>query len=575
MSDWDWGSPSKKRGNSDSEDWGASKKSRSSDTDGDDWGGSKKSRSGDTDGDDWGGSKKSRSGDTDGDDWGGSKKSRSGDTDGDDWGGSKKPRTADPDRPAPYKPEEVSYEQEVNADIGENFNRYTKQEVKVIGDEIEPVENFSDIVTSKLLLERIREANYKQLTPIQKYSLPALTNGYDLVGCAETGSGKTAAFLIPVLQYLLKLPDLPSMVGDDCQNPFCLIIAPTRELARQIYVEALKLSRDSIVKPQYISGGISTPHLKYNLLKGTHILVSTPGRLKDFVEKKWIGFSNLRFIIMDEGDRLIDDGFLPDIRKIFENETMPPQENRQTIFFSATFSEDTQRTAREFIRKKFVFITVGRVGAANQDVKQEFMQVTRPEKKRRLKEILKTIPEDAKTIIFTQTKAMADTLAGFFTALNLSATSIHGDRHQSQRDEAISHFKKGLKRFLISSPVGNRGLDLPNVSLVINYDLPSSIDEYVHRIGRTGRIGHTGRAISFFDPDKDSEIAKDLVNQIENAAQEVPGWLKEIVSGAPPSSAEPTDNQEVDEWGVPSAQPAAQTADWATSTTADDDDWGC
>ena len=172
-----------------------------------------------------------------------------------------------------------------------------------------------------------------------------------------------------------------------------------------------------------------------------------------------------------------------------------------------------------------MFLAVGRVGAANEDIRQEFLQVCRKDKKRELKQMLQQVPPEEKTIVFTQTKATADFLAAFFSSLNLESTSIHGDRHQSQREEAISLFRRGKKRFLISSPVGNRGLDLPKVGLVINYDLPENIDEYVHRIGRTGRAGHTGKAISFYDAERDKEILPDLLRILKDAKQEIPDWL--------------------------------------------------
>lgn len=273
------------------------------------------------------------------------------------------------------------------------------------------------------------------MTPIQKWAIPAIMEGYDMIAGAQTGSGKTAAFILPALQYILNTELEPNDPNDDCANPYCLVISPTRELANQIYVHANMLSKDSIIKCHVIYGQISVAHQKAKLSTGCHVLVATPGRLKDFVERGWIGFKNIKYIILDEGDRLVDDGFEADIKRLYEHPTMPEEALRQTLFFSATFKEQTQLNAVKYMKKTFIFLTVGRIGAANEDIKQEFLVVNRQDKKRELKKILSEVPDTEKTIIFTQTKNAADMLAGFFTALNLDSTSIHGDRMQSQRGE--------------------------------------------------------------------------------------------------------------------------------------------
>jgi probable ATP-dependent RNA helicase DDX4 len=176
------------------------------------------------------------------------------------------------------------------------------------------------------------------------------------------------------------------------------------------------------------------------------------------------------------------------------------------------------------MKSKYLFITVGMVGAANEDVKQEFIQVERSRKKKELLQILQSHPND-KVIVFTQTKATADIISAYLTSMGVQCTSIHGDRHQAQREEALQQFKRGIRRCLVASPVGERGLDLPKVSLVVNYDMPNELDEYIHRIGRTGRIGNTGRAISFFDPDRDTKLINDLTRALKQAQQEVPDFF--------------------------------------------------
>lgn len=472
------------------------------------------------------------------------------------------------ERPAPYKPQDIDIDEEarLQADgTGENFHRYKEQKVTCLPvGIIEPVDKFEDIIKSELLLKNVQALGYAEMTPIQKWAMPAIMMGQDIIGCAQTGSGKTAAFLLPILQAIMKTDLETHDPNSDCQNPYCLIISPTRELANQLYTQSEMLSRDSIVACRVLYGQVSVAHQKSKISQGCHVLVATPGRLRDFVERGWIGFSNIKYVILDEGDRLVGDGFKESIKEFFDHPSMPPMEKRQTLFFSATFKPEIQTNAKEFLKDNFVFLAVGRVGAANEDIKQEFLQVARTEKKRELKKILSQVPESDKTIVFTQTKQAADMLATFFTQMNLSSTSIHGDRHQSQREEAISTFKKGIKRFLISSPVGNRGLDLPKVALVINYDLPENIDEYVHRIGRTGRAGHTGRAISFFDADRDREILPCLLKILEEAKQDIPEWMKNGDFSAGGSGGG-------DAWATGAS---GATDDWGATSGAVEDDWG-
>ncbi|KAG9509214.1 putative ATP-dependent RNA helicase DDX4, partial [Fragariocoptes setiger] len=433
-----------------------------------------------------------------------------------------------PPPPPPCRPEEINLEEEAKLKIssGINFDRYERIDVDCHGADIKPVDQFQDLITSPLLLENIAKAGYKKMTPIQKYTIPIMAVGKDMVGCAQTGSGKTAAFILPVLQSLISDPDLPIGYGREMQEPSCIVMAPTRELARQTYVEALKFSQDSVVKCACIYGGTETGWCKAQLSRGANILLSTPGRLKDFINRGLVGLKRLKFVILDEGDRLIDDGFVSDMRAFFTHPDMPSREHRQTMFFSATFKNDAKRIAEEFMKRDYVFITVGMVGAANEDVKQEFVQVTRSDKKRELKKILQSLSHEDKVIVFTQTKATADVISGYLTAQGIECTSIHGDRHQSQREQALAEFKRGTKRCLVASPVGERGLDLPKVSVVINYDLPNHLDEYIHRIGRTGRIGNTGRAVSFFDPERDQSMVDQLKSALKLAQQPIPEFLE-------------------------------------------------
>ena len=220
-------------------------------------------------------------------------------------------------------------------------------------------------------------------------------------------------------------------------------------------------------------------------MNGCNILVATTGRLKDFAEKKTVNFERVLFLVLDEADRMLDQGFMPDIEEVVANDSMPPKEKRQTLMFSATFSDEVQRAANEFLNNH-VFITVGMVGALCSDVKQEFIKVEKDEKREKLEEILQMPDRDPqeRTLIFVETKKSADFMCGNLCQDDLPATSIHGDRFQSQRYEALDDFKTGKKPILVATSVAARGLDISGVGCVINYDLPKSVDDYVHRIGK-------------------------------------------------------------------------------------------
>jgi len=259
---------------------------------------------------------------------------------------------------------------------------------------------------------------------------------------------------------------------------------------------------------------------------GCNILVATPGRLLDFVERGYISFQQVQFLVLDEADRMLDMGFMPDIRRCVGNPTMPAKNLRQTLMFSATFPEEIRRSARDFLHNQ-LFLQVGLVGGACTDVKQSFYQATKFEKRELLLKILQdpTRNPRERTLVFVKTKRNADFLATYLSEEGLPTTSIHGDRLQREREEALDDFKRGKMPILVATAVAARGLDIKDVMHVINYDMPDEVEEYVHRIGRTGRVGNTGRATSFFDQYDDGAIARPLVRILTDAGQMVPDWL--------------------------------------------------
>lgn len=410
-------------------------------------------------------------------------------------------------------------------EMGINFDRYDFIGVKVTGENPPPqIESFENIGLRTIIVQNIKKSGYTKPTPIQKNALPIIMSGRDLMACAQTGSGKTAAFAIPIIHLLLQRNADLELSSSFCE-PQALIVSPTRELTMQIWQEIVKFSYSSYLKTAVAYGGTSVIHQGGKLSAGCHILVATPGRLMDFVDRGRIKFSSLQFLVLDEADRMLDMGFLPNVEKIVDHETM--SSNRQTLMFSATFPDEVQHLAKRFLNN-YLFVAVGTVGGACTDVEQNFYEVTKGKKKDLLKEILQREYDAGTlqgTLVFVEMKKKADFIAVFLSESNYPTTSIHGDRLQRQREEALADFKSGKMSVLVATAVAARGLDIKNVAHVINYDLPKGIDEYVHRIGRTGRVGNRGRATSFFEPDDDAPLREDLIKILKQAEQPVPDCL--------------------------------------------------
>ncbi|XP_020288486.1 ATP-dependent RNA helicase vasa [Pseudomyrmex gracilis] len=418
--------------------------------------------------------------------------------------------------------------------MGINFAKYDDIEVKVTGENApQPINSFEDSHLRTLLLENIRKSSYTKPTPVQKYAIPIIIKGRDLMACAQTGSGKTAAFVLPILHTLLE--DYRDLVQTESScEPQAIIISPTRELTIQIFQQVRKFSLGSILRSEIAYGGTSTMHQANRVRNGCHVLVATPGRLLDFIGRGRIKLSSLRFLVLDEADRMLDMGFLPDVEKIVDHDTISPTEERQMLMFSATFPYEIQELAGRFLRN-YLFLTVGIVGGACSDVEQNFMQSNgASEKRKHLKNLLQDQQEQGQvegTLVFVEQKKHVDFIAAFLSENNFPATSIHGDRLQREREEALNDFKNGKMWILVATAVAARGLDIKNVTHVINYDLPKTIEEYVHRIGRTGRVGNRGKATALFDPNVDGHLTEDLVRILKQANQPVPDWLESCSGG--------------------------------------------
>jgi len=436
---------------------------------------------------------------------------------------------------------------------GINFNAYDKIEVKVTGEnkpEDMPIDSFAAANLRPLLMGNISKSEYKVPTPVQKYAIPIIMADRDLMACAQTGSGKTASFMLPIIHKLIEM-DPDTGAGAFTATPQALIVTPTRELALQIYNEGRKFAQGSMIKCVVAYGGTSTGYQARKLQEGCNILVATPGRLLDYVEKGKISFKSLHYLVLDEADRMADQGFLPEIEKCVEHETMPSKGERKTLLFSATFPDDIQEAAQAFL-DDYLFLTVGMVGGACADVAQTFEKVAKFDKRDKLDELLNDPDRDPteRTLIFSQTKKNCDFLSSHLSQAGLPTTSIHGDRFQREREEALYDFKKGDKPILVATSVAARGLDIRGVAHVINYDVPDDVDEYVHRIGRTGRVGNPGRATSFIDEDADAEFAGKLV-QLLNADEgklSLPDWLVEMASGAGAANGGGEGSDEEEDW---------------------------
>lgn len=417
---------------------------------------------------------------------------------------------------------------------GINFANYDDIPVEASGNEVpDPVLQFTNPPLDDHLLSNIKLASYKTPTPVQKYSIPIVMGGRDLMACAQTGSGKTGGFLFPILsQAYINGPSTnapPPGGGMGYRSrkalPTSLILAPTRELVSQIFDEARKFAYRSWVRPCVVYGGADIGTQLRSMERGCDLLVATPGRLVDLIERGRISLANIKYLVLDEADRMLDMGFEPQIRRIVENEDMPGVRDRQTLMFSATFPRDIQMLARDFL-KDYVFLSVGRVGSTSENITQSVEYVEDMDKRSVLLDILHTHGAGL-TLIFVETKRMADSLSDFLINQNFPATSIHGDRTQRERERALEMFRNARCPILVATAVAARGLDIPNVTHVVNYDLPTDIDDYVHRIGRTGRAGNTGKSTAFFNRGNRG-IVRDLIDLLKEAHQDVPGFLENV-----------------------------------------------
>lgn len=428
---------------------------------------------------------------------------------------------------------------------GINFSKYEDIPVEATGDKTpRHITSFEEVQLTEIIRSNISLARYDTPTPVQKYAIPIIIGKRDVMACAQTGSGKTAAFLVPILNQMYERgpPNGFTSHGNSRrkQHPLGLVLAPTRELATQIYDESKKFAYRSRVRPCVVYGGANIRDQMNDLSRGCHLLVATPGRLLDMIERGRIGLDHCRYLVLDEADRMLDMGFELQIRKIVENENMPKTGDRQTLMFSATFPSPIQKLARDFL-DNYIFLAVGRVGSTSENITQKVVWVEDHEKRCFLLDLLSAAelqqpsPESL-TLVFVETKKGADSLEEYLHNEGYPVTSIHGDRSQREREDALRQFRSGQTPILVATAVAARGLDIPHVKHVINFDLPSDIEEYVHRIGRTGRMGNLGLATSFFN-EKNQNLASSLLDLLVEAKQDYPSWLESLAADGKAPSA--------------------------------------
>ncbi|KAL1968601.1 hypothetical protein VTN77DRAFT_1811 [Rasamsonia byssochlamydoides] len=383
-----------------------------------------------------------------------------------------------------------------------------------------PVETFEEAGFPQYVLSEIKAQGFERPTAIQSQGWPMALSGRDVVGIAETGSGKTLTYCLPAIVHINAQPLLAP--GD---GPIVLILAPTRELAVQIQTEISKFGRSSRIRNTCVYGGVPKGPQIRDLARGVEVCIATPGRLIDMLEAGKTNLRRVTYLVLDEADRMLDMGFEPQIRKIV-SQIRP---DRQTCMWSATWPKEVRQLAQDFLHD-YIQVNIGSMDlSANHRITQIVEVVSEFEKRDRMIKHLEKIMENRnnKILIFTGTKRVADDITRFLRQDGWPALSIHGDKQQNERDWVLNEFKTGKSPIMVATDVASRGIDVRDITHVLNYDYPNNSEDYVHRIGRTGRAGAKGTAITFFTTDN-AKQARDLVTILSEAKQQIDPRLAEM-----------------------------------------------
>ncbi len=409
---------------------------------------------------------------------------------------------------------------------------------------------FSSLNLDPQILRAVEEQGYTEPTPIQAQAIPQVLAGRDLMAMAQTGTGKTAAFTLPLLQRLM--PHASTSASPARHPVRALILAPTRELAIQVGESVKAYSKHVPLRSTVVFGGVDIKTQKPALMQGVEILVATPGRLLDHVESKNLMLNQVQALVLDEADRMLDMGFMPDLKRILM--LLPKQ--RQTLLFSATFSDDIRKLAREFLANP-VTIEVARRNTAAETVTQSVLLVDEAEKFDVLFDLIRA-RNVKQVLVFTRTRLTTARLARKLDRAGIPASDIHGDRSQQERLKALDAFKEGTITALVATDVAARGLDIDQLPLVVNYELPPNPEDYVHRIGRTGRAGASGEAISLVDAEDELRL-KDIEKLLK---RELPRERVHAGSrgGRRPAPAQGKKSKPEDDWFLRPYEPSAPSA---------------
>ena len=379
--------------------------------------------------------------------------------------------------------------------------------------------SFADLGLIPELLRAVEEAGYTDPTPIQSQAIPVVLAGNDVMGGAQTGTGKTASFTLPLLQ---RLAPMASASASPARHPVrALILTPTRELAMQVHESVVTYSKFLPLRSTCIYGGVDMAPQIAELRRGIEIVVATPGRLLDHVQQKTIQLSQVEFLILDEADRMLDMGFIPDIRRII---SLIPSK-RQSLLFSATFSEEIKKLADTMLRSPQL-IEVARRNTISETIRHLVHPVSSAVKREALADLLGGSADGlGQTLVFVSTKFGCSRLARHLEREGISADAIHGDKNQQQRTEALDKFRSGEVRVLVATDVAARGLDIDDLPYVVNFELPPTPEDYVHRIGRTGRAGKQGTAVSLVAPEEQPRLqAIEKLIKFKIPQEPIPGY---------------------------------------------------
>jgi ATP-dependent RNA helicase RhlE len=385
--------------------------------------------------------------------------------------------------------------------------------------------SFESLGLAEPLLRAIKAENYELPTPIQQQSIPVGLEGRDLVGSAQTGTGKTAAFLLPILQRL-----------DGKKSPSfrALVLVPTRELAEQVLNAARTYGQFTSVEATAVYGGVGMEPQTRALRNGTDIVVATPGRFLDHMRRGHVNSDNVEVLVLDEADRMLDMGFAPDVHKILDS--LPKE--RQTMFFSATISSDVDRLARRALNDHTA-VDIGERTATADGVEHTMIAIDKSQKLAALAMMLKELPK-ARTLVFARTKFGTDKVARYLKREDIDAVSMHGGKTQLARNKALDRFKTGKARVMVATDVAARGIDIDDIAMVVNFDVPNDAEIYVHRVGRTARAGAGGLAVTLLSPDE-WLMVRDIEKFIDRSftKEALPGFEPDVMPAQPWEIAAP------------------------------------